>query len=207
MSSKTGALTAQQISAADFLKNLVILLRGKNLSKLDLRTCGDAHKCHSALVENYEINIARTPVYTYPTKWYRVFCWGKWKFEPGKYERYELNISENIHNKRQVDYCDEYPDGTPLGNVIIQAGTMASDAGYYLTRNISLNYDSDNYEDLYVKQNAHLFAAARELYNVLDTEYERRRRNCRLYILPELKDENAQVAMRRRLMENLQRKL
>lgn len=207
MLSKTQPLSAQQISAADFLKNLVVLLRAKNLSKLDLRSDGNKHKFHSVLVENYEINIVRTPVYAYPTKWYRVFCWGKWKFEPGKYERYELNISENIHNKRQVDYCDEYPDDTPLGNVIIQAGTMASDDGYYLTRNISLNYDSNNYEELYIKQNAHLFAAARELYNVLDAEYERRRRDYRLYILPELKDENDHVGMRRRLMESLQRKL
>lgn len=207
MSAKTGALTAQEISAADFLKNLVILLRDKNLSKLDLKTSGDAHKSHSALVENYEINIARTPVYTYPTKWHRVFCWGKWMFEPGKYERYELNISENIHNKRQADYRDEYQNDTLLGNIIMQAGTMASNDGYYLTNKISLNRDTGNYEDLYAKQNAHLFAAARELYNVLDTEYERRRRNCRLYILPGSKDENAQVAMRRRLMENLQRKL
>ncbi len=207
MSSKTGALTAQQISTADFLKKLVVLLRGKNLSKLDLRTCGDAHRCHSALVENYEINIARTPVYTYPTNWHRIFCWGKWMFEPGRYERYELNISENIHNKRQADYCDEYPIDTLLGNTIIQAGTMASDDGYYLTKHISLNRDSGNYEELYAKQNAYLFTAARELYNVLDTEYERRRRDYRLYKLPELKDENAQVSMRRRLMENLQRKL
>ena len=207
MSSKTQPLTAQQISTADFLKNLVVLLRGKNLSRLDLKTSGDTHKYHSALVENYEINISRTPVYTYPTKWHRIFCWGKWMFEPGKYERYELNISENIHNKRQADYCAEYPIDAPLGNMIIQAGAMASDDGYYLTKNIALNYESGNYEELYTKQNAHLFAAARELYNVLDAEYERRRRDYRLYILPELKDESAQVAMRRRLMENLQRKL
>lgn len=207
MSAKTGALTAQEISAADFLKNLVVLLRGKNLSKLDLKTSGETHKCHSALVENYEINIARTPVYTYPTKWHRVFCWGKWIFEPGKYERYELNVSENIHNKRQEDYRNEYKNDASLGNIIMQAGTMASNDGYYLTKNIALNYESGNYEELYTKQNAHLFAAARELYNVLDTEYERRRRNCGLYILPGLKEENAQVAMRRRLMENLQRKL
>lgn len=207
MSSNIQPLSAQEIADADFLKNLVVLLRGKDLSRLDLKTDGDVHKYHSALVENYEINIERTPVYVYPTKWYRVFCWGKWMYVPGKYERYELNISENVHNKRQLDYYKEYLNGAPLGNTIIQTGTMASDEGYYLTNNISLNRDSGNYEDLHIKQNSHLFSAARELYNILDMEYERRRQNYQSYALPDLKDINAKIDVRRRLMKSLQKNL
>ncbi len=207
MTKTSSELTSWQISEADFLKNLVIFLRSKDLSKLDLISTEGVHRSHSLLVENYEINVRRTPVYAYPKKWNRIFCMGQWVFEPGKYERYELDISENVRNKRQIDYARDCYWDKKLGNSIMQIGTMATCDTAYHPRKIYINRNPDIYEDMYVKQNAHLFYAARELYDILDRECIRRNRECKYYELPDLNNQADKVAARRRLMENLQRQL
>ncbi|MBQ2017416.1 MAG: hypothetical protein II208_02740, partial [Alphaproteobacteria bacterium] len=79
-------LTAEQRAEAEFLRDLVKILRNTNLAKLDLKGTAleGGHREYNILVDNYEISIRRTPVYTYPKKWNRIFCFGKWVFEPDK---------------------------------------------------------------------------------------------------------------------------
>ncbi len=200
-------LTPQQIQDRDFLIALVALLKKSNLSRLDLRTNGDVHHSHSALVENYEINVSRTPVYAYPKKWHRILFWGEWLFEPGKYERYELSVFENLRNQRREDYENKYSLKENLGNDILMSGTMATDLGTYPTTQRLINRSDSNMYNLFSNQNAHLFVPARQLYELLDNEHNRRIQSHKKYQLPEIKDCDAQRAMQVRMLENLKRSL
>ena len=200
-------LTPQQIQDRDFLMALVALLKKSNLSRLDLKTTGGVHRTHSALVENYEINVRQTPVFGYPKKWNRILLWGEWLFEPGKYERYELSVFENLRNQRREDYQNEYSLKESLGNDVLISGTMATDLGTYPTTQRFENRSDSNIYNLFSNQNEHLFVSARQLYELLDDEYNRRVQTHKKYQLPEIKDCDAQRAMQVRMLEKLKRSL
>lgn len=200
-------LTPQQIQDRDFLMSLVALLKKSNLSKLDLKTTGDLYRSHSALVENYEINVRQTPVFGYPKKWHRILFIGKWMFEPGKYERYEVSVSENLHNQRQEDYGHLYSAKEKLGNTVLVSGTMATDLATYPASQRFINHSDSDLSNLYSDQNAHLFDGARQLYRLLDDEFCNRLHLRKKYILPEINDAQARQAMQVRLLENLKRSL
>ena len=200
-------LTPQQIQARDFLMALVALLKKSNLSRLDLKTTGGLHRTHSALVENYEINVRQTPVFGYPKKWNRILLWGEWLFEPGKYERYDLSVFENLRNQRREDYQNEYSLKESLGNDVLISGTMATDLGTYPASQRFINHSDSDLSNLYSDQNAHLFDGARQLYRLLDDEFCNRLHLRKKYILPEINDAQARQAMQVRLLENLKRSL
>lgn len=193
----------QQINDSVFLLDLVGRLSGVDLSRLDLRTSGDFHHRHNLLVENYEIDIERTPVWAYPEKWRRVLCVGRWIFQPGVYERYEICVSENACNRRSED-C---PPSISNHNIML-AGTMATDLGTFPAKARFINRNPDCFEYLYSLQNPQLFEPAQKLYNVLETESTRRRfANMRTYAIPEIKNNEDKRAAQMRLLANLQRTL
>ena len=199
-------LTEKQRGEIEFLNSLLNIMKSSDLSKLDLKTTqepGSMHKEHSVLVENYEINILRTPVYVYPDGGKGIFSMGEWKFEPGKYERYRLDVTENHTNKR-VDDC---PGNTLLPGQILLVATMATSLGRYKVSKLFLNRNTDIYEDLCCKQNAHLFAYARELYNVLDGENIRRRKDIVFYNVPESYTATSRANARNQLLKKLELKL
>ena len=198
-------LTAEQKAEAEFLRNLVKVLRNTNLAKLDLKgtSLEDGHREYNILVDNYEISIRRTPVYTYPKKWNRIFCFGKWMFEPDKYERYELDITENVFSARQSDYADKYYLSSQLGNQIMLTGTMATDMGQFNPSKRYINCSDDNFENLFTKQNKHLFDAARDLYFILNTEYELRQTAVKYHPLSVIETPAQRSAVRARLLEKM----
>ncbi len=171
-----------------FLASIVNTLIGRDLSQLDLKTLpGNPHHAHSALFDNYEINITRTPVYVHRNKLAQLFGVGDWRFQEDVFERYEIFISENIKNIRAAEIV-RYAGAPQIKthNVIMARGTMATDRGYYpCPRNYFNSPDAD--EGLYFAQNAHLFAPAKNLYNIFDTEYKRRQAKIHSYPLSEMK--------------------
>lgn len=198
-------LTAEQRAEAEFLRDLVKILRNTNLAKLDLKGTAleGGHREYNILVDNYEISIRRTPVYTYPKKWNRIFCFGKWVFEPDKYERYELDITENAFSARQLDYAHKYYSSSQLGNQIMLAGTMATDMGQFNPSKIYINRSDDNFENLCTKQNQHLFDAARDLYFILNTEYELRQIAVKRHDLSDVETPAERSHARARLLEKM----
>lgn len=201
-------LTDEQKAEAEFLRNLVKILRNTDLSKLDLKGQifdGD-HREYNVLVDNYEISVRQTPVYAYPRKWNRIFCFGKWVFEPGKYERYQLDITENAYSARQADYAHKYYSSAQPGNQIMLAGTMATDWGQFNPSRVYINRGGDDYENLCLKQNGHLFDAARDLYFVLDTEYKLRQITVKHHCLPDVETSAQRSDARARLLKKLQGK-
>lgn len=170
----------------EFLNTLVALLQDSYLlSQIDLQTKLGEHRSHSALVENYEINIARTPVFVTRSGLGGLFGRGDWKFEPAKYERYELCISENKYNLRLQDFDNNYENFYQRKvmpyNIILFAGTMATAEGSFWPKRRAVSMD--RYNDLYVNQNSHLFYNAYRLYEILDNEYLRRTQNIKEYDL------------------------
>ncbi len=197
--------TSEQKAEAEFLKELVKVLRNTDLAKLDLKgeKLEGGHREYNILVDNYEISIRRTPVYTYPKKWNRVFCFGKWMFEPGKYERYQLDITENAFSTRQSDYTHKHLSYAQPGNQLMLAGTMATDMGQFSPSQIYINNNADEFENLCTKQNEHLFDAARDLYFILDTEYELRQIAVKHHKLSALITPAERSQVRARLLEKL----
>lgn len=192
----------KQLNDNVFLTDLFSRLSGADLSRLDLRTSGDFHHRHNLLIENYEIDIVRTPVWAYPEKWRRVLCIGRWVFEPDIYERYEICVSENASNKRTED-CP-MPE---LNNNIMLAGTMATNLGIYPAKQRFINQNSDCFEYLCLMRNPQLFGPAQRLYRLFDKEYIRRRRDVRTYEVPELKTLEDRRLAQMRLLASLQRTL
>lgn len=194
---------SQQLNDSMFLLDLTNRLAGADLSHLDLRSSGDFHHRHNLLVENYEIDIVRTPVWGYPEKWRRILCVGRWVFEPGVYERYEICVSENACNKRAKDCL--YPR---LNHNIMIAGTMATNLGSFPAKSRLMNQIPDHFEYLYSLQNPQLFEPAQKLYMFLENESARRRRaDMRTYILPEIKNAEDKRAAQMRLLAQLQKTL
>ena len=127
---KHNNLTSEQIRERDFLQDLSTALSEYDLSKLDLRTLPGEHHAHSALFDNYELNISRTPVYTYKNKFMQFLDVGAWKFVPDVFERYEICILENSQNVRERDILRYAGDEHfKTHNIIMHRGTMATDRG------------------------------------------------------------------------------
>ena len=192
----------KQINDSAFLNRLVGVLKEANLSRIDLRSSGNEHRQHSALVENYEINIVRTPVFAYPNNWHRIFCYGRWVYQPDKYERYEVYVSENTYKRRNGDVI--FPD---VNNSLLAAGTMATGLGTYPKNFRFINRNSDCFDYLCLMQNPQLFDSARELYNILDAEYLRRQQDIRRYELPKIEKPEDLRRARMRVLDCLQRHL
>ena len=174
---KPVTLSAQQINDRDFLYEISRILYNSDLSKIDLKTIPGTHRAHSVLFDNYELNITRTPVFVHKNKFMHFFGLGNWKYQDGKYERYEICVMENVRNMRVHDIMrymgDDYHQ---THRFLIHYGTMASDQGYFAATKHEL---TDYSEDLFYNQNAHLFLSARRIYNALDDEYNRRTgQNC-----------------------------
>ncbi len=206
MTKRSVKLAEKQRAEAEFLKSMVQILKSGDLSKLDLKTTqesGSMHKEHSVLVENYEINILRTAVYVYSDGGKGIFSMGEWKFEPGKYERYRLDVTENHTNKR----VDDYPSNTLVPGQIMLVATMATSLGVNKVSKLFVNRNIDIYEDLCCNQNAHLFAYARELYNVLDGENIRRQKDLKFYNVPDKYTVAACAERRDALLKKLQSEL
>ena len=162
------------------------------------------HRAHSALFDIYELNITRTPVYTYKNKFSQLLDIGDWKFMSDVFERYEICILENSQNTRARDILRYAGDERfKTHNVIMYRGTMATDRGYYPPTKHDLTDDNDN---VFYNQNAHLFAPARKIYNILDGEYNIRQGQIRNYILSDIKTANDLQAARMRMLSAVKRK-
>lgn len=202
----TKELIEYQSQERKLLSGLNNILIDSDLSKLDLRTFPGKHNIHDVLVDNYEIIVSRTPVYTYSNTFARIFCWGRWVFEPGLYERYQLRIFENPHNMRLYDIGCYFGRRNINYVPIIECGTMASDRGYYLCNRREVDEEVD-YEKMFYKQNAHLFEPTKNLYNILDSEYKRRVFSLKKYPLPEIKDASDMKALQLRMFDRFRDKL
>lgn len=181
---KQQILTTAQTLDSNFLYELSNALSTRDLSTLDLKTLPGTHHAHSALFDNYELNITRTPVFVYPNGFARFIGFGKWKYQDGIFERYEIYILENARNARACDIL-HYADARPLHthNIIMQTGTMATDRGCFVPTKRGL---TNNDDELFYKQNAHLFVPAKQIYNILDGEYNRRQAQLKNYILSDV---------------------
>lgn len=191
-------LTTAQTLDRNFLYELSNALSQCDLSNLDLKTLPGAHRAHSALFDNYELNITRTPVYVYKNGFARFMGFGEWKYQDGIFERYEIYILENAKNVRAHDIL-RYMDARPLNthNIIMQTGTMATDRGCFVPTKQEL---TNNDDDMFYKQNAHLFVPAKQIYNILDGEYNRRQAQVRDYILSDVKSPHGLTIARNRML-------
>ncbi|MBO5946703.1 MAG: hypothetical protein J6Q44_00990 [Alphaproteobacteria bacterium] len=201
---KPNGLTIRQIHERDFLQGLSNALSESDLSKLDLRTLPGQHPAHSVLFDNYELNILRTPVYTYKNRFMRFLDVGDWKFVPDVFERYEICILENSQNVRERDILRYAGDEHfKTHNILMHRGTMATGRGYYPTSKYELVGDNDN---VFYNQNAHLFASARKIYNILDGEYNSRQGRICNYFLSDIKSETDLQVVRMRMLNAVKRK-
>lgn len=178
-------LTPAQQSQRDFMTDLVNILAHSDLSKLDISTFVAEHNVYSALIENYEISIARTPVYVLPKLFRNIKSWGRWEFKPGTHERYEVRIFENSKDMRLRKCVRIYGRENVKFNTVLEYGTMASCDGYYLCS----RYERDNASDvnnMFHDQNKHLFVPTKQLYNILDSEYNRRASTAKDYKLSDI---------------------
>lgn len=191
-------LTTAQTLDRNFLYELSNALAARDLSTLDLKTKPGPHRAHSALFDNYELNITRTPVLVYPNGFARFLGFGDWKYQDSLYERYEIYILENAQNTRAHDIL--YSLGSrPLHthNIIMQTGTMATDRGCFVPRKQEL---TNNDDDVFYKQNAHLFVPAKQIYNILDGEYNRRQGQMKKYILSDVHRASDLLVARNRML-------
>ena len=198
------SLTPQQCNDRDFLYDLSNLLAGLDLSKIDLKTLPGEHHAHSALFDNYELNIARTPVMAFKNGFARFMGVGEWKYQDGVFERYEIYILQNAKNVRANDIL-RYA-GMPLiktHNTIFQSGTMATDYGYFAPYKHQL---TNNDEEMFYRQNAHLFASAKNIYNLLDGEYNRRQSQIRDYRLSDMNGPHDLTIARNRMLDEFKKR-
>ena len=125
-------LTTAQTREQNFLYDLSRALSECDLSKIDLKTLPGRHPAHSALFDNYELNVTRTPVFVHKNNFMKVLGIGDWKFQDGVFERYEIYILENAKNMRARDVVRlSDDDSTRTHNIIMRYGTMATDRGYF----------------------------------------------------------------------------
>ncbi|MBE6456786.1 MAG: hypothetical protein E7008_02485 [Alphaproteobacteria bacterium] len=180
-------LTTAQTREQNFLYDLSRALSECDLSKIDLKTLPGRHPAHSALFDNYELNVTRTSVFVHKNNFMKVLGIGDWKFQDGVFERYEIYILENAKNMRARDVVRlSDDDSTRTHNVIMRYGTMATDRGYFAPSKHQL---TSNDEEVFYNQNAHLFMPTKQIYNILDAEYNRRQAQIRDYILADIKSE------------------
>ena len=180
-------LTTAQTREQNFLYDMSRALSECDLSKIDLKTLPGRHPAHSALFDNYELNVTRTSVFVHKNNFMKVLGIGDWKFQEGVFERYEIYILENAKNMRARDVVRlSDDDSTRTHNVIMRYGTMATDRGYFAPSKHQL---TSNDEEVFYNQNAHLFMPTKQIYNILDAEYNRRQAQIRDYILADIKSE------------------
>lgn len=191
-------LTTAQTREQNFLYDLSRALSECDLSKIDLKTLPGRHPAHSALFDNYELNVTRTSVFVHKNNFMKVLGLGDWKFQDGVFERYEIYILENAKNMRARDVVRlSDDDSTRTHNIIMRYGTMATDRGYFAPSKHQL---TSNDEEVFYNQNAHLFMPTKQIYNILDAEYNRRQAQIRDYILADIKSEtDLQIAQERML--------
>ena len=191
-------LTTAQTREQNFLYDLSRALSECDLSKIDLKTLPGRHPAHSALFDNYELNVTRTSVFVHKNNFMKVLGIGDWKFQDGVFERYEIYILENAKNMRVHDVVRlSDDDSTRTHNIIMRYGTMATDRGYFAPSKHQL---TSNDEEVFYNQNAHLFMPTKQIYNILDAEYNRRQAQIRDYILADIKSEtDLQIAQKRML--------
>ncbi len=191
-------LTTAQTREQNFLYDLSRALSECDLSKIDLKTLTGRHPAHSALFDNYELNVTRTSVFVHKNNFMKVLGLGDWKFQDGVFERYEIYILENAKNMRARDVVRlSDDDSTRTHNIIMRYGTMATDRGYFAPSKHQL---TSNDEEVFYNQNAHLFMPTKQIYNILDAEYNRRQAQIRDYILADIKSEtDLQIAQERML--------
>lgn len=178
-------LASEQISDQDFLAKIFGALFKKDLSNIDLETMTGPHRAHSVLFDNYELNIARTPVFVHKNKIMQFIGIGEWLYQDWKYERYEMYIFENSKNVRAKDiirHADNH--ASCLYNVIMQYGTMISDPKRFLSLKNNL---SGSGKDLFCEQNSHLFSLTKNIYDVLDGEYMRRQQKIQTHNISDIK--------------------
>ena len=191
-------LTTAQTREQNFLYDLSRALSECDLSKIDLKTLPGRHPAPSALFDNYALNITRTPVFVHKNDFMKFLGFGDWKFQDGVFERYEIYILENAKNMRAHDVV-RLLDGDSMRthNIVMRYGTMATDRGYFVP---SKRHLTSNDEEVFYNQNAHLFIPAKQIYNILNAEYNRRQAQIRDYILTDMKSEtDLQIAQKRML--------
>ena len=192
-------LTAEQRRDSDFLKKLCQMLSEADLSAVDFKTLPGFHHAHSILFDNYELNISRTPVFVHKNNFMRLLGLGEWKFRMGVYERYEIYILENACNMRANDISRHSIDA-PIENhnVIMRCGTMATQRGYFAASKKDMCKDVEN---MFYNQNSHLFTSAKNIYDILDQEYRRRRKGVRVYAISNIGSEDDLQNVRNRMLD------
>lgn len=166
MSRKNITLNANERSDAQFLTSLAAALSNYDFSGKNFRKFGS--RIYSLMIDNYQIQVAQTGTHYYPTRFHKLIGDAKYAFEPGKYERYEVYVYENRYPMHRLD-SDDLLLGTPIdtwlwrsnSNTLFMNATMATDRCVYRTT----CFDGRP-QDMFIKQNAHLFEPARQLYSV-----------------------------------------
>ncbi len=165
--SEIAILNTAERDEAQFLGALTDALRGYNLSGKNFRKISS--NLYSLMVDNYQIEVMQTGVFYYPNKIDKFLGNMKYDFKPGKYERYAVSVYKNRYPMHRYD-SDELLLGTPIDTrlwrnnsyALFLRATMATNLGHYRTSCFDARPD-----DMFNKQNAHLFKDARRLYYIL----------------------------------------
>ncbi len=167
------ALTSEQNKDREFLVRLADALSDKKFAGQNFANFGTLYdgNRYSIMVDNYQIEVARTGVWHYPNWRKKLMGTPVYRFEPGKFERYEVYVSENLypmhleesnellHGAHEVEpgrYRQNY-------NMLLMVAAMArGDTFFYAPV-----FDSRP-ASMFFQQNAHLFADAKRLYEIFD---------------------------------------
>ena len=166
MSKSNTVLNSTERSDAQFLTSLAAALSNYDLSGKNFRKFGP--HLFSLMIDNYQIQVAQTGVFYYPTRFHKLIGDAKYAFEPGRYERYEVYVYENRYPMHRLD-SDELLLGTPIdtwlwrsnSNTLFMNATMATDRGVYRA-----SFFDGRPHYMFVRQNAHLFEPAQRLYSI-----------------------------------------
>ena len=171
-------LTAEDFNDRDFLSSIGCTLKRYDLAGVDLETKKNGLITqHSVLLNNYQIDVARTPVWRPRTLLRRA----QWVLEEDEFERYEVRITENMRSVRVlvspdvghgfvIDSQDKKPRVlTTHYAVAYHNAAMATDRGYYPT-----HPHDGRPDDMAAYQKEHLFWSSKCLFNTLDKEAARR---------------------------------
>lgn len=170
MSKSNTVLNSTERSDAQFLTSLAAALSNYDLSGKNFRKFGP--HLFSLMIDNYQIQVAQTGVFYYPTRFHKFLGNDKYAFEPGRYERYEVCVYENRYPMHRLD-CDDLLLGTPVddgdawvwrgnSNTLFMNAAMATDIGRYRT-----SCFDGRPQQMFSRQNAHLFSPAKHLYHIL----------------------------------------
>lgn len=174
-------LSEEQLEEYDFIKSLTHILENADLSGVSMKELSFGDEIHySILVNNYQIECGRTPVFYKPN----FFSLGEWAFDEkrqlGRYEAYVFEVmrSQYIQDSNDILFGGRIVGRTNSGEPIYRHpgyatafmnAAMASDKGFYRTH----IYDSRPRE-FFFEQNAHLFPTLSQLFYILNREAQRR---------------------------------